>query len=152
MDVVTLALAKKYTNHLFEKVDSISIAFVDVLPTMDIRDKTIYFVPRSSDPNDYGYLEYMYIDGGWRQVGETELHLEDYYTRNELKEELVNILPKATDSTIGGVILDGKTIVADNGVISVNFKGSDETVKDEVLEIIADNVETENIDFSNFFN
>lgn len=50
----------------------------------------------------------MYIDGGWRQVGSTELHLEDYYTREELKEELVNILPGATDSTIGGVIVEGE--------------------------------------------
>lgn len=155
MDMVTYALAKKaaakYTDYLFSKVDSVSLLFVDVLPTIDIKEKTIYFVPRNESPTDYVYNEYMYIDGGWRQVGSTELHLEDYYTREELKEELVNILPGATDSTIGGVIVDGKTIVIDeNNVISVNFNGSDETVENAVLDIIKDNIETEDLDFSTF--
>ena len=152
MDIVTLALAKKYTNHLFSKVDSVSISFVDELPTSPV-EKTIYFVPRNESEFDYVYNEYMYIDGGWRQVGSTEMKLEDYYTKNELKEELTNILPYANTNATGGVKIDGKTIVINpNGVVSVNFDGPDETVKDEVLDIIKDNIETENIDFSDFFN
>ena len=155
MDMITYALAKKaaakYTDYLFSKVDSISLLFVDALPTTGIKEKTIYFVPRNESPTDYVYNEYMYINGEWRQVGSTELHLEDYYTREELKEELVNILPSATDSTIGGVIVDGKTIIIDeNNVISVNFDGSDKTVENAVLDIIKNNIETEDIDFSTF--
>lgn len=150
MDIVTYALAKKYTDHLFSKVDSVSIAFVDALPT-DPKEKTIYFVPRNESEFDYVYNEYMYIDGNWRQVGSTEMKLEDYYTKNELKEELVNILPAATTTTIGGVIIDGTTIAIDNKVISVNFDGPDETVKDNILDIVADSVETEPLDFSGFF-
>lgn len=152
MDVVTLALAKKYTNHLFSKVDSVSIMFVDELPA-DPLERTIYFVPRNESEFDYVYNEYMYTDGDWRAVGSTEMKLEDYYTKNELKEELTNILPYASTNATGGVKIDGKTIaINSNGVVSVNFDGSDETVKDEVLNIIKDNVETENIDFSDFFN
>ena len=150
MDIVIYALAKKYTDHLFSKVDSVSIAFVDALPT-DPKEKTIYFVPRNESEFDYVYNEYMCIDGNWRQVGSTEMKLEDYYTKNELKEELVNILPAATTTTIGGVIIDGTTIAIDNKVISVNFDGPDETVKDNVLGIVADSVETEPLDFSSFF-
>lgn len=150
MDIITLALARKYTDRLFRKVDSVSISFVDELPVSPL-EKTIYFVPRNESEFDYVYNEYMYIDGGWRQVGSTELHLEDYYTREELKQELVNILPGATDSTIGGVIVDGKTIIIDsNNVISVNFDGSDETVENAVLDIIKNNIETEDLDFSTF--
>ena len=94
----------------------------------------------------------MYIDGGWRQVGSTEMKLEDYYTKNELKEELTNILPYATESNTGGVKIDGSTITIDeNGVISVNFNGSDSTVENNILEIIKNNVETEDLDFSGFF-
>lgn len=152
MDIVTYALAKKYTDNLFSKVDSVSIAFVDALPS-NPKEKTIYFVPRNESEFDYVYNEYMYIDGGWRQVGSTEMKLEDYYTKNELKEELTNILPYATTTATGGIKIDGKTIAIDeNGIISVNFDGSDETVKDSVLDIVADNVETEDIDFSDFFN
>ena len=152
MDVVTLALAKKYTNNLFSKVDSVSIMFVDELPA-DPLEKTIYFVPRNESEFDYVYNEFMYIDNEWVQVGSTEMKLEDYYTKNELKEELTNILPYANTNATGGVKIDGKTIVINsNGVVSVNFDGPDETVKDEVLDIIKDNIETENIDFSDFFN
>ena len=152
MDVVTLALARKYANRLFSKVDSVSISFVDELPALPV-EKTIYFVPRNESEFDYVYNEYMYIDGGWRQVGSTEMKLEDYYTKNELKEELTNILPYATKSNTGGIKIDGSAITIDeNGVISVNFDGSDNTVKDNVLEIIKNNIETENLDFSEFFN
>ena len=151
MDVVTLALAKKYTERLFSKVDSVSISFVDALPTSP-DEKTIYFVPRNESEFDYVYNEYMYIDGGWRQVGSTEMKLEDYYTKNELKEELKNIIQYATTTETGGIKIDGTTIVIDsNGVISVNFDGSDDTVKDNILEIIKNNIETENLDFSGFF-
>ena len=151
MDIVTLALAKKYTDRLFSKVDSVSISFVDELP-ISPAEKTIYFVPRNESEFDYVYNEYMYIDGGWRQVGSTEMKLEDYYTKNELKEELTNILPYATQFNTGGVKIDGSTITIDeNGVISVNFNGSDSTIENNVLEIIKNNVETENLDFSGFF-
>ena len=81
------------------------------------------------------------------------MKLEDYYTKNELKEELTNILPYATKSNTGWIKIDGSTITIDeNGVISVNFNGSDSTIEDNVLEIIKNNVETENLDFSEFFN
>ena len=151
MDIVTLALAKKYTDRLFSKVDSVSISFVDELPVSPA-EKTIYFVPRNESEFDYVYNEYMYIDGGWRQVGSTEMKLEDYYTKNELKEELTNILPYATQFNTGGVKIDGSTITIDeNGVISVNFNGSDSTIENNVLEIVKNNIETENLDFSGFF-
>ena len=151
MDIVTLALARKYTDRLFSKVDSVSISFVDELPTSP-KEKIIYFVPRNESEFDYVYNEYMYIDGGWRQVGSTEMKLEDYYTKNELKEELTNILPYATKFNTGGVKIDGSTITIDeNGIISVNFNGSDSTIENNVLEIIKNNVETENLDFSGFF-
>ena len=150
MDIVTYALCKKYTDKLFSKVDSVSIAFVDALPA-NPKEKTIYFVPRNESEFDYVYNEYMYIDGGWRQVGSTEMKLEDYYTKNELKEELTNILPYASDTKTGGVKIDNETIVIDsNGVISVNFNGADGTVENAVLDIIKNNIETQDLDFSTF--
>ena len=144
-------MAKKYGKRLSSNLASVANSFLDFLAKKK-KKKTIYFVPRNESEFDYVYNEYMYIDGGWRQVGSTEMKLEDYYTKNELKEELTNILPYATKSNTGGVKIDGSTITIDeNGVISVNFNGSNNTVKDNVLEIIKNNVETENLDFSGFF-
>ena len=81
------------------------------------------------------------------------MNIEELNTKiDTTKEELTNILPYATKSNTGGIKIDGSTITIDeNGVISVNFDGSDNTVKDNVLEIIKNNVETENLDFSGFF-
>ena len=140
MDIVTLALARKYTDRLFSKVDSVSISFVDELP-ISPAEKTIYFVPRNESEFDYVYNEYMYIDGGWRQVGSTEMKLEDYYTKNELKTELVNILPIATNTSLGAIKIDDKTLVInENGVASVNFSSEESgSVQDLVQNQIDDN-------------
>lgn len=114
---VTYALARKaaktYTDYLFSKVDGVNLAFVDALPTKDINPKTIYFVPHSSDPGDYSYDEFMYVDGTWRKIGSTELHLEDYYTKEELKTELINILPIDSDS----IVSDGTNISVSNDYV-----------------------------------
>ena len=48
MDVVTLALARKYTERLFSKVDSVSISFVDALPTNCSAGSTCIVIENSS--------------------------------------------------------------------------------------------------------
>ena len=142
---VTYALAKKaakaYTDKIFSQVEGLNIVFADALPTQDISIKTIYFVPHSSNPDDYSYDEYMYVDDNWKLIGSTELRLEDYYTKNELKTELVNILPIATNTSLGAIKIDDKTLVInENGVASVNFSSEESgSVQDLVQNQIDDN-------------
>ena len=97
----------------------------------------------------------MYVEGQWKQVGSTELHLEDYYTKIELQQELPNILPYATTETTGGIKIDGKTVVINtDGILSVNFDSTEEgSVQDIVQNQIEENFNSINDnDIDNLFN
>lgn len=73
MDVITLALAKKYANKKIAELAAVGFApkIVDSLPTENINGHTLYLVPASDGINSNGYLEYIYINGAWECVGST---------------------------------------------------------------------------------
>lgn len=66
-------------DHL-ESLDlGITKEVVSVLPTEDISDNTLYFVPNDKGSRD----EYFYINDKWELVGSTETNFTDYYTKQE---------------------------------------------------------------------
>lgn len=73
MDIVTLALAKKYANKKIAELAAVGFApkIMDSLPTENINEHTLYLVPASDGINSNGYLEYIYINGNWECVGST---------------------------------------------------------------------------------
>lgn len=72
-------LIQLIVDHL-ESLDlGITKEVVSVLPTENISDNTLYFVP-----NEKGYHnEYLYINDKWELVGSTETNFTDYYTKLE---------------------------------------------------------------------
>ena len=73
MDIVTLALAKKYANKKIAELAAVGFApkIMDSLPTENINEHTLYLVPASDSISSNGYLEYIYINGAWECVGST---------------------------------------------------------------------------------
>ena len=73
MDIVTLALARKYANKKVAELAAVGFApaIVDSLPTSNVNSHTLYLVPADDAINSNGYLEYLYIDGKWECVGST---------------------------------------------------------------------------------
>lgn len=73
MDIVTLALARKYANKKVAELAAVGFApaIVDSLPTSNINSHTLYLVPADDAINSNGYLEYLYINGKWECVGST---------------------------------------------------------------------------------
>lgn len=73
MDIVTLALARKYANKKVAELAAVGFApaIVDGLPTSNINSHTLYLVPADDAINSNGYLEYLYIDEKWECVGST---------------------------------------------------------------------------------
>lgn len=73
MDVITLALAKKYANKKIAELAAVGFApkIMDKLPTENINEHTLYLVPASDGISSNGYLEYIYINGTWECVGST---------------------------------------------------------------------------------
>ena len=83
----------------------------------------------------------MYVDSNWVLVGSTELNLDNYYTKDELKKEIANILPIATKDKLGAIIIDNNSIlIEDNGKIHI----SDDYIKNLISkDYIQENIDTE---------
>lgn len=72
-------LIQLIVDHL-ESLDlGITKEVVSELPTENISDNTLYFVPNDKGSRD----EYFYINDKWELVGSTEINLTDYYTKLE---------------------------------------------------------------------
>lgn len=116
-------ISEEYTDRMVA-VASWKIEIVDTLPVTDIDTHTIYFVPiDGGDEENDSYYEYIYLNNKWELVGNTELDLSNYMTRAEIAEyvaEHAYVLIPATNSTLGGVIIDTETIDLDStGKISI---------------------------------
>lgn len=99
---------KADVDNLIAGIAGLHVAFVEVLPTTDIKINTLYFVPKEGTTNDV-YDEWINLDGtinGWEHVGTTEVDLTNYYNKPEIDakfEELSeNNLPYASETEKGG--------------------------------------------------
>ena len=54
------------------------IEVVDALPTENISDSTIYLVPKANAQTQNAKDEFMYINGAWEKIGDTEIDLSSY--------------------------------------------------------------------------
>lgn len=143
-----VAQSKLYTDEKISQILSFEIEIVETLP-QDPNTHTIYLVPKTmADPTN-GYYEYIYVNNRWEVIGETTIDLSDYYTKEEvdaLFEHWAYVLPTATTTRLGGVILDGSTIKGDGtGTISINEEGAADIINEVVKPI-------DNADISSLFN
>lgn len=129
--------SKLYTDESIARLQTLKVALVNTLPSENIDALTIYFVPASFVSENDTYFEYMYVDGKWELLGKTSFNFEDYYTKQEVEDYIKNnqyTLPVATTQTLGGVMVDGVTILVDEqGVISTNQENIKE-VANSVLD------------------
>lgn len=65
-------------------INSFEIALVNALPTENIDDHTIYFVPNSQDANTRD--EYMYVNNQWELIGSTTIDLTDYLQKSDISD------------------------------------------------------------------
>lgn len=116
--------AGKYTDEIASKVGAFSTKVVGELPTEDISTSTIYFIPRNIEEDSNVYDEYMYIRNKWEKVGSSDFNKDNYYSKSEVITLLNNYkykLPLASETTVGGVMVDGQSItVTDDGTISIS--------------------------------
>lgn len=81
MDLITLALSKKYTNKVVSEAQLAPTSFkvVDVLPaTGEIG--IIYLVPKANGKDRNIYTEYIWTNDAFEAIGDTEIDLQDYAT------------------------------------------------------------------------
>lgn len=64
-------------------VHQFELSIVQELPTQNINTHTIYLVPKTGETNDV-YDEYIYINNAWEMIGNTQIDLSNYATKNEV--------------------------------------------------------------------
>lgn len=140
-----VAQSKEYTDEEVGKLLSFDIEVVATLPT-EPNTHTIYLVPKDITPGstNNSYFEYIYANGHYELIGDTEVDLSNYYTKKEvdnLIEDNKYVLPAATAETLGGIKVDGKTLkVTEDGVASLDEDGTAELINDVVQPIEDDDI------------
>ena len=101
MDIVTLALSKKYTNARLEDLATTGFKpiIVDVLPELtQANSGNLYLVPANDPKDENKYLEYLVVENRWECIGSTAIDLGDYSTTletiNLIQEQLEDYEPK----------------------------------------------------------
>ena len=122
----SLILAKSecndYTDKMLANISSISIKYVDTLPTSDISTSTIYILKNTTGGNDTLNL---YDGANWTVIGDFVISLDDYYNKTELDAKLDEKANKTEVLLQDDVIVD-KTLATTSNVLSAK------TVVDEL--------------------
>ena len=113
----------KILKELIDNLANLQITVVDTLPTTG-ESNIIYLVKKSGSAPDI-HDEYVFVDGKWEKIGDTEIDLSNYYTRDEVDDKL-------TGFGAGDVIAAEAFTTADRVITS---NGPGKTVKDSGILI-----------------
>lgn len=144
-EAVTEAVAqsKLYTDEAISGLVSFNIEIVSNLPE-NPSTHTIYLVPKSFSSDNNTYYEYIFVNNKWEIIGDTEVDLNNYYTKaeiNELIEANKYVLPVATSEVLGGIKVDDRSLEIDgSGTISVNREDTIDVINETITPIDNDTI------------
>lgn len=110
-------------KEMIANLANLQIEIVDQLPSVG-ETNIIYLVKKSGSAPDI-HNEYVFVDGKWEKIGDTEIDLSNYYTRDEVDDKL-------TGFGAGDVIAAEAFTTADRVITS---NGPGKTVKDSGILI-----------------
>lgn len=110
-------------KEMIANLANLQIEIVDQLPSVG-ETNIIYLVKKSGSAPDI-HDEYVFVDGKWEKIGDTEIDLSNYYTRDEVDVKL-------TGFGAGDVIAAEAFTTADRVITS---NGPGKTVKDSGILI-----------------
>ena len=87
-DYFTEEEIQEIKSNILDQVNQFSVLVVEELPTDNIDDHTIYFVPKVKTEQNDVYDEFIYINNGWEHIGTTEVDLSSYYKKDEIDKKL----------------------------------------------------------------
>lgn len=121
----------KYLHQQLTKLDNSLFILSDTLPETDINSNKIYVVPSISPQEANSYTEWIYANGAWEKIGESQIgvDLTEYYTKTESDARYLQSVPDnvlTTDTITDGGVLN--TITSDvrlvNGKLSIVTKAT----------------------------
>ena len=113
-------------KEMIANLANLQIEIVDQLPSVG-ETNIIYLVKKSGSAPDI-HDEYVFVDGKWEKIGDTEIDLSNYYTRDEVDDKLTgfgagDVIAAEAFTTADRVITSngpGKT-VEDSGILINNL-------------------------------
>lgn len=136
LDVYTRA----QVDELVSTLPTFKVEVVDVLPTEEISETTMYLVPTGEGSEDGSlYTTYLYSNGEWKTLGTQSLKLDNYDTRDEVDTKVAAAIETAASNAetllateLSDVLRVGTGVTSEDFNI---FKGEVYT-KEEVNEIV----------------
>ena len=102
------------------KAEHLKRTKVDSLPGIEEADTTtIYMVPIPEAEGQNKYTEWMVMEGAWEQIGNSDVDLTNYVTKEDIPQYVENNLPIAAKSKVGGVKIGNGISVTEDGTISI---------------------------------
>lgn len=95
LDVYTRA----QVDELVSALPTFKVEVVDVLPTEEISETTMYLVPTGEGSEDGSlYTTYLYSNGEWKTLGTQSLKLDNYDTRDEVDAKVAAAIETAASN------------------------------------------------------
>ena len=95
LDVYTRA----QVDELVSALPTFKVEVVDVLPTEEISETTMYLVPTGEGSEDGSlYTTYLYSNGEWKTLGTQSLNLDNYDTRDEVDAKVAAAIETAASN------------------------------------------------------
>ena len=104
-------------------ISSFDVEIVQSLPSQDIHEHTIYFVPKIGETNDV-YDEYIYINNTWEMIGNTQIDLSTKADKTDTVLDTTLSRGRRGSSTVGNGSFAFGNIVVASGSYS-HAEGSD---------------------------
>lgn len=122
---------KVYVGEQIAAIDHLKRAIVTELPTGEAIDLNTIYMVKMGDQGENVYREYMYLDGKWEIVGDSNIDFSNYYTKGEVDTTFGSYYTKGEiDTTIGSYYTKGEI---DTTIGSYYTKGEvDATLADYV--------------------
>lgn len=86
--VTTDYATKVYVGEQIAAIDHLKREIVTELPTGEAIDTNTIYMVKMGDQGENVYREYMYIEGKWEIVGDSNIDFSNYYTKGEVDTKI----------------------------------------------------------------
>lgn len=114
----------KILKTMISNLANLRIEVVSELP--ETGETNIIYLVKKSGTNPDTHDEYVYVEGSWEKIGNTEIDLSNYYTKDQVYSK-TEVDEKLSDANLGDVIAEAPFTTADRVIISGS---AGKTVKD----------------------
>lgn len=114
----------KILKTMISNLANLRIEVVSELP--ETGETNIIYLVKKSGTNPDTHDEYVYVEGSWEKIGNTEIDLSNYYTKDQVYSK-TEVDKKLSDANLGDVIAEAPFTTADRVIISGS---AGKTVKD----------------------